>query len=147
VVGAGQLLHQPLGFRIVAAPDLVIAREVAHAAAVLQQAETFLIERDRGGDRAGILDRDQVRLVDNVGARRAAGRIVGVGVRLGAARREIVQLGFDRGEGGRQAGGFEGRSRQAHVASPVRDEVRDVVHPSARTTRSGLAVARSIPSI
>ena len=96
--GAGHLLEEGLGLRVVDAADLVVVPEIAHRAAVLGQRETLHVERQLAGDRAQIVDRHLVRFERHVRRRVGVGPVIGVIARALGGGAEIVQLALDIGQ-------------------------------------------------
>ena len=76
--GAGHLLDEGLGLRVVDPADLVVVPEIAHRAALLGQREALHVERQLAGDRPQIVDLHLVRLERHVRRRVVSARLIGV---------------------------------------------------------------------
>src|SRR5262245_18355634 len=94
-VRAGQLLQKHFCFGVIDASHLLVVVEIADAADVLHQAETFLVKCEINQHPARINDWYLMRVIDDGRTWRTSWGTEGIGAGSFARRCEVIQLRLD----------------------------------------------------
>ena len=89
-LGAGGFRHEPFALGIVHSAQLVLVIEVLDRTAVLDQGQTFAVERQMRRHRASIVDRHPMRLGDTRRTGHAGRRVISQVYRLFGHQREVI---------------------------------------------------------
>ena len=106
--GAGHLGKQALDLRIISGAYGRVVLEVGEGAGGSEQSEAFGVEREQGGERAGIADRHLVRIVLAGPLRDARRRIILIGDGPALHRPQEIERRLDGGSFDAGLGGHRG---------------------------------------